>query len=251
MPFDTIAVNYLSLRSRRRLYKSATEHGIRKALHFDGTCISVLVGKNWLLDNTSVKSYVHDITLMGFDAATTHDDYVYWPDPPSYRWSRIHKSIDRARELVRLSPDLEVIGIVKGSSPTEIGFSIDKLCEMGVRRVAFPCSELSFERRHDDINWFLRKAASLKLWKWLIGIGSPRLMRRFGADCYSSAEWAYSSTLGVEFSLHRVRHTRDYPHCAHSLCDSLSQSGISRTIARARHNALTLNEIDLELRGLR
>jgi hypothetical protein len=249
--FDTIAVNYLSLKNRRRLYLAARESGIRKALQFDGACVSVLVGRNWLLDQTSVKSYVQDVTRMGFDAATTHDDFLYWPDPPSFRWSRIHKSIDRARELVSLNPDFDIIGIVKGSTPTEIEFSLEKLQEMDIQRVAFPCSELCFERRHDDINWFLRKAATLGQWRWLIGVGSPWLMSRFGADCYSSVEWCYSSTLGVEFSHYGTRHTNTYPNCGHSLCNSLRQDDMPSTFVRARHNGLILNEIDTELRGIR
>jgi hypothetical protein len=188
---------------------------------------------------------------MGFEAATTHDDYVYWPDPPSYRWSRIHKAIDRARDLVDACPNMEIIGIVKGSNPTELGFMVDKLHEIGIRRVAFPCSELSFERRYDDILWFLRKAKALRLWAWLIGIGSPRLVWRFNADCFSSAEWSYASTLGVEFLHHSVTHSINYPDCSHFLCRSLQQQGLERTTVRARHNALRLVEIDENLRGFR
>ena len=247
--FGIIAVNYLALKKRTKLYRAAIASGIKRALNYDGICISVLVGDNWLLDNTPVSEYFEDVSRMRFDAGTTHDDYVYWKDPPEYRYHRIHKMLDRAYELVQLKPDFDLIGIVKGASEAEIRLCIDRLRDMNIRLMAFPCSELAFEERHQDIQEFLRYGRKLKLWRWLIGIGSPQLMWKFDADCYSSPKWCYSAALGYEFSRLRVKHSEHYPHCNHRLCTSLAQSRSRRDVIRARHNMLSLVEIDKDLRS--
>jgi len=144
IPYEIIAVNYLALRKNSRLYETALSSGIKQALDYSGACVSVLLGDNWLLDHTPVRKHFDDITAMGFDAATTHDDYVYSNDPSDHRFHRIHKALDRARELTRLNPRFKVIGIVKGSTKSEIEFCMDRLTNMNISMVAFPCSELAF-----------------------------------------------------------------------------------------------------------
>jgi hypothetical protein len=248
IPFGAVAVNYLALRRRPTLYQAALSVGIKSALEYDGICISVLVGDNWQLDNTPVKQYFEDVTKMEFDAATTHDDYVYESDPKEYRYSRIHKTLDRAYEFIQLKPKFDVIGIVKGASPSEIEFCVDRLCDMGIRSIAFPCSELAFEERYDTIWEFLRYGEKMHLWRWLIGIGSPQLMLRFDANCFSSSKWFYSATFGYEMSGQKVRQTSDYPDCKHKLCSSLRRHRVQKQVIRARHNVLSLIELNRQLR---
>lgn len=245
--YDIIAVDYLALRKNRRLHTAALSQGIKKALGFNGTCLSVLVGDNWLLDHTPVKQYFDDVTAMGFDAATTHDDYVYWDDPVDHRFHRIHKTLDRARELTRLNPRFDVIGIVKGSTRNEIEFCVDRLADMNIRMIAFPCSELAFERRLKDVREFLRYGDELKLWRLLIGIGSPQNMWRFDADCFSSSKWCYSATWGYEFSMHGVKRSARFQRCRHSLCRSLIERRVPNDVRLARHNILSLVEMNESL----
>jgi len=246
--YPVIAVSYLSLKKRTRLYKAARDHGIKDAIGFDGTVISVLVGENWLLDHTPVQRYHHDVSQMGFDAATTHDDYTYRTNSSHYRYHRLHRLLDRARELAECNPQYDLIGIVKGSSPAEIQFCVDSLRDIGIAKTALPCSELVFEKRHEDIHQYLRYCRDLGLWTWLIGLGSPHLMRRFGADCYSSSKWCYSSTLGYRYSRDSVKQTPVPPNCYHELCRTLVEKRRPMDVILARHNVSTLIEIGRDLR---
>jgi hypothetical protein len=245
--YPAIAINYLSLKKRTRLYRIARERGIKEALDFDGTVISVLVGDNWALDHTPVQRYHYDLTQMGFDAATTHDDYAYWSNHRNYRYHRIRRLLSRARQLIESSPEYDVIGIVKGTTPDEIEFCIDNLYDMGISKTAFPCSEVAFEKRLTDIYEYMRLSRDHGRWSWLIGVGSLHLMKSFDADCFSSSKWCYSATYGYKYTRDRVRQGPVPANCHHEVCQMHVDKGSPRDVTLARHNISTLIEIQQDM----
>jgi hypothetical protein len=242
--YPIIAVNYLGLKENKRLYESAIRFGIHSAIDFHGTIVSVLVGENHKLDRTRVEDYAEDITAMSFSAATTHDDYVYLDDCKSYRQTRMLRMIENAHELVRLQRRLDIVGIVQGGNSDEIDFCIKDHLKSGIRYMAFPCSDLVKQRAHQYIGHFVNKCRDIGAWSWLIGVNSPRLMLRFGADAFSGLRWCYGAPRGDLFDRGRIAKVRYDFSCAHALCRKLRQNGAPLATRIARHNILELVYLD-------
>ena len=248
--YEVIAINYLRLlKKKAKYYEPAKRRGIKDVLGFDGIIISVLVGPDEELEKLSVERYAEDLHVMGFDAATTFDDYVYKDDPRWRRWKRLGIMLERAEKLVELVSDVELIGLVKGTSAAEIGHCVRALHEMGLRRMAFPCSEIMKQSRMyswllKDIKLFVELTRDLNVWAWLIGINSIKWMRYFGrqVDAISGPAWAYNAARGLYYARGSWAKGR-LPRCKHELCRRLVRRGFSGGYVRARHNVLSLIHI--------
>lgn len=247
IPFDTIAINYFTLKGKPSLYREALKSGIKSALDFKGTVISILVGDNYALEKTTVEGYCQDLQMMGFDIATTHDDYLYHDDPENYRWSRLHTVLENAHKLVRLDPDFELVGIVKGSTDAELEFCMTRLDDLGIDKVAFPCSELLQQRRLTDVSNFLRIGKEFGLWRWLVGINSLTYMRRLCADAYSGYAWCYAAASNLAYDRHGMVKVSTKLHCTHETCLSLQHLGYPLPVLCARHSILQLVGLEHEL----
>jgi hypothetical protein len=233
-----IAISYLFLRRNSRLLLKAREEGIKKAIGFNGRVVSVLIGRNYELDQQGVGSYAADVNTMGFDAATTYDDYVYLTDSPFSQWSRIHTMLDRATALRTEAPKTELIGIVQGASAGQLKFCIDHMLRLGITKVALPCSDLVARRRPELITDFSRLATSASLWHWLIGVNSPAQLNRFHADVLSGYGWCYLGRQGLVYRKGRVVSARSNRFCRHDLCLRLALRGLSMPELCSRHNLL-------------
>jgi hypothetical protein len=244
IPFDTIAINYFTLKGKPSLYEEALKRGIKSALDFRGTIISVLVGDNYALDRLPVVDYWQDLEIMGFDVATTHDDYLYYDDPEAYRWSRLHTMLEKADQLIRFDPDFEVVGIVKGSTDVELEFCMNQLHELGIEKVAFPCAELLQERRLTDILKFLRIGKRLGFWNWLIGVNSLKYIKRFGADSASGYGWCYRAASNLTYDLDGTVEVSARLDCNHKYCFSAQRDAAPVPMICARHSILKLVEVD-------
>jgi hypothetical protein len=242
--YPIIALNYFGLKENSRLYDEAKRHGIHSALDFHGTIVSVLVGENLKLDGTRVKDYAADVTALGFSAATSHDDYVYLDDCKPYRQSRMLNIVENAHELVRLHRYSDIIGIVQGGNVDEIDFCIKDHWNCGIRYLALPCSDLVKQRLHQLITHFVKKCREIGAWSWLIGVNSPILMLRFGADAFSGMRWCYGAPRGDLFDKGRIIRVKYDFYCSHSLCRSLKQNGAPLATRIARHNIIELIELD-------
>jgi hypothetical protein len=248
IPFDTIAISYFTLKGKPSLYQEALKSGIKSALDFKGTVISILVGDNYALERTTVEGYCQDLEMMGFDVATTHDDYLYYDDPENCRWSRLHTMLEKACKLVRLDPDFEVVGIVKGSTDAEFEFCATTLDDLGIDKVAFPCSELLQQRRLTDVSNFLRIGKEFGLWRWLVGINSLRYMRRLGADAYSGHGWCYGAASNLAYDRDRMVKVTLRLDCTHETCLCAQRLGRPLPIVCARHSISQLVGLDHELK---
>jgi hypothetical protein len=245
--YDTIAVGFLDLLRMPSLLELARRHGIKQALGFKGTVIGVLIGDNSALDSLKVDSYVADVRAMGFDAATTYDDYLYVEDPENYRWSRIHNLLRKAERIVSGRLDCEIIGLAKGTNRDEISFCLRHLKDLGLNKVVFPCSGHVKLNMHSTVRNFCKLARDQEMWPWLIGINSIHRMRLYDAGAYTGKAWSYGAARGQAY----VDGTLSYPRelaCHHELCRRLKDSGTERHIRYARHNLLSLIEQDRLLR---
>lgn len=244
-----LAINFLDVLARKGLYDCALENGIKETLGYNGKCVAIIVGPNWRLYRIKIKKCVSEIEAMGFDASTTLDDYVYQDDPPDYSWNRVQHCLDKANEMMRLDPSFDIVGTVKGSSDSQVRFCIDRLVEMGLNHMMFPCSELVGERNHSEILSFMRYTKLNRIWSWLIGVGSPRLIRRFAADCSSTSKWVWAATKGWAFTPYGQKHTGHPDNCPYDACQELYQNHFSEKAILTRHNFQTLLDIGMDLRG--
>ncbi len=243
-----IALNYLKLKRNPVLYAMVRSKGIRQAIGYDCKVVAVLVGENYELDKMDVASYAADLDEMGFDAATTHDDYIYPDDHGSAQWSRIHTMIDRATTLARQDPDAELIGIVQGASSLQVEFCIDSLSKIGINRYALPCSDLSARRKARRIVEFSRICRDRDAWHWLIGINSPSFMTRFPADVVSSYGWCYRGAKQKIYRDGSLVRAVSPGFCGHEICRDLSAKGLSLREVCARHNVIYLTDF-MKIRG--
>ncbi len=244
-----LAVNYLDLAARRRLHSESLNKGIKDALQFKGTCIAVIVGSNWRLHKLSIKDCVEEIESMGFDASTTIDDYVYRDDDSAFSWDRVQHTLDKADEMIRLDPSFPIIGLVKGASGDQVRFCVDRLEDFGLKYMAFPCSELIAERNYVEILSFMRHTRMKGIWGWLIGLGSPRLIRRFAPDCSSTSKWVWAATMGWALTPEGQKLSGHPSLCNYDLCHQLSKDGASDLKILAHHNFKTLLDLGLNLSG--
>ena len=245
--YDNIAVDYFSLRQNQGLYRAAKTRGIKDALGYDGSAICVLTGDDWNLDNTQVSEYVQDINDMGFEFATTPDDYVYWSDRENYRWSRIHNALDRAYEMLEHIANSKLIGIVKGSNAAEVYFSIDRLTSMGLLLLAFPCSELIQEGRYEEINKFLSYGRHRGTWRSLIGINSMRRMSKLDAEAFLGSAWCYGALAGKAYEGGIMRKIDGPLGCSHELCRKMASRNRPKEEVLSRHSLLCLKKMNVPL----
>lgn len=243
IPYEVVSVGYLDLIRNKKLYSDAKKVGIKSALDFDGTVIASLVGENYLLDQIRPRDYVNDIEEMGFDAATTYDDYVYATDPECYRWSRIQKLLDNARAVVNFAPKFTLIGLAQGSNRTEISFCLRQLTDLGLTNIAFPCGELFGSHAYFRVSFFLEAAREQKLWKWLIGVTSPKLMEYFQADAYSGKAWSYKAAHNSTLIHGKWRQVASFD-CHHTVCNLPHLRDLSLQVRCARHSISTLIEFE-------
>lgn len=243
IPYEVISVGYLDLIKNKKLYSAAKRYGIKSALDFNGTVISSLVGENYLLDQIQPKDYVNEIEEMGFDAATTYDDYVYPTDPKVYRWSRIQRLLDKARFVVDRCPKFTVIGLAQGSNKVEISFCVRELSDLGLTSLAFPCGELLGIHSHSRIRSFLEAADDRRLWKWLIGVTSPRSMQNFEADAYSGKAWSYKAAHNSTL-IHGMWREVAVVNCDHPVCNLPQMRKLPLKVRCARHSICALIEFD-------
>ncbi len=243
----TIAINYLDLRARKHLHADALDRGVKVALGFEGRCVAVLVGRNWSLNRMQTKQSVEEIETMGFDASTTMDDFVYQDDPLNYSWDRVQRAIDSAEQMIRLDPSFDIVGTVKGANECQQRFCINQLSTLGIRLMALPCSELLHEQNHRQVREFIRYTRDLRIWNWLIGIGSPALIRSFDADCSSTSKWCWSAIKGWALSTYGQKQTGHPADCGYSTCNPIRNMDSAKTLSR--HNFQSLLELGLDLRS--
>ena len=244
---DSIAVSYTDLIQNRPLYTRARTLGIKEALGFNGSVTSVLMGDNWLLDSTSVEEYCEDVMRMGFDAATTSDDYVYTTDPENYRWSRLHKVVDRARKMKAANPSADLVGMAQGSRREEILFVLRTFNEIGIHRVAYPCAGYLSQRTLTPVREFLKIGREFGMWLWLVGVNSIRTMQRLDADACSGKGWSYRASQGAAYVNGSLRKT-NLLHCTHQLCRDYAKTWVEQSVRFARHNILCLLDADVRMR---
>jgi len=247
-----IAVDYFSLRGALSLYHKALEEGIHAALGFDGRITIVLVGKDWELDRLDISKYAQDVKKMGADAVSTPDDYTYITDPPLYRMSRISNSLNRTRDMISQLPGVELVGVVKGSTRMEIEFHIERLMSLGIKVMAFPCSEYMEAKRYTEPAIFVRICKDRGLPSWVMGANSLGVMRSLGADCYSGTGWCYGPlALGLMYERGKwIKAGSGRFHCNHPECQ-VAQDLHQSPASKARHNIRSLMEVDAELAGRR
>jgi hypothetical protein len=251
IPYDVISVGYLDLIKNKKLYSAAKRYGIKSALDFSGTLIASLVGENYLLDRIRPDDYVNEIEEMGFDAATTYDDYIYPTDPEVYRWSRIQRLLDKARFIVDRDPSFAVIGLAQGSNPVEISFCVRELTDLNLANLAFPCGELLGIHAHSRVRFFLEALQDRKMWKWLIGVNSLKSMETFNADAYSGKAWSYKAAHNFTL-IHGKWRQVAFVNCNHPVCNLPQLRKLPLQVRCARHSISTLIEYDEKrLRGNR
>jgi hypothetical protein len=233
---EAIAINYLKLRKNQELLERCRSEGIKRALGYDGKVVAVLVGDNYHLDCLQVHEYADDLDQMGFDAATTHDDYVYPDDRLSAQWSRLHTMLDRATKLKRLDPDSELIGIVQGARVQQLEFCVESLLRIGIRRLALPCSDLAARKTAGPIIDFSRICQERDLWHWLVGINSQAFMTRFQSDAVSGYGWCYRGAKGQIYRDGSLVKVASRGFCRHGVCRELAAKSLSLPELCTRHN---------------
>jgi hypothetical protein len=246
---DIIAINYIGLRKTPRLLARARSGGIKEALEYDGKIVSTLIGDNWELERIPVDQYASDLDEMGFDFATTHDDYVYPDDSSSIQWDRVQSMLARADSLARYDPNARLIGIVQGSTSQQIRFEMVELVKLGIERMALPCADSLRRRRYRGIVDFLRIGGELGVWRWLVGINSPTEMLRFRADGMSGYGWCYLAAKGRVYSGSKLVRPTAPGFCRHEVCRAIMRKGLTLEEQYSRHNMLTWLELDTKLGG--
>ena len=246
IPVRRIAVDFISLQKRSDLYSRALSEGIHSALEFDGEVTAVAVGRDWDLDNLDVERYATDAQSMGFNSIMTPDDYTYLNDPPDYRTHRILTSLARARKVIEIVNDAEVIGTVKGTVTSEIRFSIERLGAERLHCLAFPCSEFMEARRFTEPSFFARVCQETGVLPWLVGANSLKAMKKLEAHRYSASAWCYAALCGMIYGERRWEPAADRFWCRHEACKRDKDSYPPYAV-RAHHNIRRLLEEDSSL----
>jgi hypothetical protein len=248
IPIKRIAVDYFSLKKTPIVYRRATEVGIHAALGFPGEVTAILVGRDWELDNLDVTSYAQVVQRMGFDSATTPDDYTYVDDQPTYRMQRILVALARARKMIAEAGQVKVIGTVKGANRAEIDFSLDRLKSFGINTMVFPCSEYMEAKRYFEPRMFVRLSRDKGLTSWIVGANSLKAIRKLGADHYSGSGWCYGAASRLIYGANGWVKALDRFACRHAEC-KLAQELLPPGVSKARHNIRRLLEEDSLLSG--
>ena len=246
IPVRRLAVDFISLQKRPALYGRALSEGIHSALGFAGEVTAVSVGKDWDLDKLDPERYATDAESMGFDSIMTPDDYTYLKDPPDYRVHRILSSLEKARKVIEVVRDIEVIGTVKGTVTPEIKFSVERLVAEGLHTLAFPCSEFMEARRPIEPEFFVSVCKGTGTMPWLVGTNSLRAIKRLGAYRYSASGWCYAALCGTVYGEKGWEPASDRFWCRHEACKQ-DRATCPPYAVRARHNIRRLLEEDRSL----
>lgn len=209
-----IAADYDTLLGLRSVREEALERGIHDALGYNGYIILVTTG-----GRPDPKEYVKHVAELRPDAATTHEPCA---------------------EL----GDIEPVGMLRGTAEELIRRGVEELREYGITRVAYYCSRLVERRRLEPIQRFLRICGGC--WRWLVGVNSPRMMRRLPADAYSGTKWLWGTIHLLAYSGRTFRRVRRLA-CHHPVCRRLAEGGVDIRTLIAVHNIEALKEIEFEL----
>lgn len=122
------------------LWKEAVEIGdIHKALDFHRTVIYSSIMPDELLTDETFEKYKHISQLTRPDAILTWDLPVYADDPRFCSWFNLLQSLKSVVKLADLN--IPLIGLVKGAIKEQVNFSCEAMSSLGLKDLAFHCSE--------------------------------------------------------------------------------------------------------------
>jgi len=126
---------------RPNLLPEVSRKGLHDHLGFDGKIVLSTVMPDELIDKLQSKDYLEFVRDLKPDATMVPDNYTYIDDPMYLSWSQTIRLVRNALSFLEL--DIPAIGLIKGATPEQVGWSTKQLLDMGIVTFALPARELS------------------------------------------------------------------------------------------------------------
>jgi len=144
-----IIVRLAELIVRSNLLSEVSGKGLHDYLGFDGRIVLSTIMPDELIDELQPKDYPRFIRDLKPDATMVPDNYTYMDDPLYLSWSQTIRLVRNALSFLEL--DIPAIGLIKGATPEQVGWSTKQLVDMGYGTFALPARELSRSDLLDNI----------------------------------------------------------------------------------------------------
>jgi hypothetical protein len=217
---------------------------LRRTLVGASPLILSAVGRDDLLDELDMRLYHKTAIKLRADWVVSPDDYVYEADYGYSFYQNVHfsRALRRTLALVRLARgNYRVVGLAIGSSLFQLQDFVRTTRELGVSTFAYPCGDMlkgmkNAKRTLHEIAAFVQYLKDSSLHSMLLGIDSPRLVRRFRPEIWSSAAWSFDAAHGLHYSSDGKPVRGRIFRCTHKSCATAALSLDERL---ALHNLLT------------
>lgn len=219
---------------------------LRRALKGVSPLILSAVGRDDLLDELDVRLYHKTALELGADWVISPDDYVYQADSeyPFYQNAHFSRALRRTFALVKFARrKYRVVGLAIGSDFSQLQEFVRTVAELDVNTFAYPCGDLLKRAKNprNTINGIAEFVQFLKESNYrtlLLGVHSPRILRRLRPNMWASAGWSFDATRGLHYSSDGRPVRGRIFRCTHKNCAAVDLSPNER---------LTLHNLIVEL----
>jgi len=227
------------------LLSEVSRKGLHDHLGFDGRIVLSTIMPDELIDELQPKDYLGFVRDLRPDATMVPDNYTYMDDPLYLSWSQTIRLVRNALSFLEL--DIPAIGLIKGATSEQVGWSTKQLVSMGYATFALPARELSRSELLDNV----LAPALLAFEECQV---SPRLMiygrsypvKGLKRASYANLSWFLGAKSGTYFKGGFQHDITDpdirFERCGCDSCKGrMAQDLIGDTRAIALHNLLDLN----------
>ncbi len=229
-----VIVNFCELMQMGKIPARAA--ALKHALGGVSPLIISAVGRDELLDKFDVRQYHKTAVELGADWVISPDDYVYETDSgySFYQNAHFSRALRRTLALTRLaSGKSRVVGLVIGSNSYQLREFVRVVGEQGIDTFAYPCGDLL--KRPMNLRRVINQISELVLYlkdsgyrSLLLGIDSPRQLRRLRPDMWASSGWSFDALHGLCYSSDGRTVRGEEPRCRHKECASPHLSPVER-----------------------
>jgi hypothetical protein len=240
-----IIVRLVELIVRPNMLSEVSGNGLHDYLGFDGRIVLSTIMPDELIDEFQPKDYLRFVRDLKPDATMVPDNYTYMDDPLYLSWSQTIRLVRNALSFLEL--DIPAIGLIKGATPEQVGWSTKQLVDMGYETFALPARELS---RSDLLDSILAPALLVfeeyKLNTELMIYGRSYPVRGLKKAGYANHSWFLGAKGGTYFKGGFQYDITDpdirFERCNCESCRGrMAQDLIGDMHAIALHNLLDLN----------
>jgi len=144
-----IIVRLAELIVKPNLLSEVARKGLHDYLGFYGRIVLSTIMPDELIDELQPKDYLKSVRDLKPDATMIPDNYTYMDDPLYLSWSQTIRLARNALSFLEL--DVPAIGLIKGATPEQVGWSTRQLVDMGYGTFALPARELSRSDLLDNV----------------------------------------------------------------------------------------------------